>query len=361
MMFTGMYTWHMKASCDSTRRTGIMERIGFIGVGQRTQRHYMPLSSACGFTHVGFYSRSDRSDVASRWCRQYASASELATDVDVLIVCIPSDEIVHLLASIVKDCHRLPYFVVETPATHALASFAQCNPHVRIAVAENWPLRTWNVIARDVVTSGLLGRVNVVVNDFRGYEYHGYAMMRQLASHAGSTSPVSAFGMSWSTGDVLCQTGVLRENWDVGCIELASGVRLINNFNSIHSRSHARGPRSMRILCEHGAVWGDDAVNFGVTHERSGEVTTVIPSVTRDETSGNVTHVAVELSGTKFEVECDPRFDDESMSVVRMLEGIRSGRWNYSVADASCDVNCVNALRHSSHMGCHVRFNNITV
>lgn len=339
-------------------------RVGFVGVGTRVRTHYMPIIGKLdGFLNAGFHARSTHDDVANdNACVQHNTLQDLVASSDIIFISVPATSTADVLRDVITMCQSTgTLIVIETPVTLDVLPIVAAHPATKIVVAENWPLRTWNVLAADVIRSGVIGHVNVIVNDFRGYEYHGFAMMRALASADGrDTIPRRVCGMSWSTGPVACQTGILTENWDVGCIELGDGVHLLNNFNSVHSRSKARGPRSMRIMCEHGAMWGDDMNDTGISTEHNGVVDHHIPLIVRDQLTNNLASVTLNVGHTKFEVACDPRFDDEQMSIVRLFTRLRDvvhgSDVGYTPNDAWCDIRCVDALRYSSRMGFHVVF-----
>lgn len=237
-------------------------RVGFIGAGGRMQRYYMPVIQALQeIEAVGFWTRSDETAAAAEAAtgiRRYTDVTSLDADVDCLIVCVPAHALDSVVIKLYKETRG--HLLIETPVMAEVVAQeawdAMRDRRRIVCAAENWPFRPMELLKRQVVQSGILGQLNTVVNDFRGYEYHGIAMMR---AYAGSAFPRSVFGLSWSTGDVDFTSSegepkLLRENWDVGVVELESGHRLIHTFDSVHSRTKARGPRSLRAMCTRGCV-----------------------------------------------------------------------------------------------------------
>lgn len=337
-------------------------RIGFIGCGTRVTDHYLKMiPHVGGLVVTGFITKTDTKEIIHQGNKleQFTDIPALAAVCDLIFVCTPYNLTTSIVCEVMKyDVH----IVVETPIyDYTLVEIAKQNNAIRkykISVAENWPFRPSEVLKQKIISSGLLGKINTIINDFRGYEYHAFAMMRSYDR----SKPLTAIGSSFSTGDVVITdaTGIqktLTENWDVGLVTLESETRLIHNFNSIHSRSKTRGTRSLRVMCTNGSISSDDFDNFVVEWDING-----VPQRSELDVYQGMLHREIAGAGITVANEdfmwrspiCDFAFNEEDLSIYNLLQAIRDAihieHMNgvvYSVEESYIDAFCVNAIRQS--------------
>lgn len=361
-------------------------KVGFIGAGRRMQDFYMPvmakhLKSFCTPRHnyhpIGFVTRTAKTAqqaTEATGMKRYKNALELSKDVDMLIVCVNAQGMPDAsMAALRTDVPVL----LETPVTSQEVAQAAATRTIPTAVAEQWPMRPFEQFRRKCLDTGMWGKVNVVVNNFRGYEYHAMAMMR---SYAGGARPHAVQGMSWSCGPVKLvndrgETKVLDENWDVGTVILTNGVRLVHNFNSVHSRSRARGPRSLDVHCQRGMIGADDSVGGGNKHLQNfvwsdDEGRPVKPDVYIDNIVGNSPAVMSCKLNNKEVMWVNPyrvstsgicMLDSQQVAIMEVLDGLVEDRPTYKVEEAFVDWVTVMLMRQSSQQGRVLQFPNLGV
>jgi predicted dehydrogenase len=340
-------------------------RVGFVGCGSRVTDHYFKvIPHVGGLTVSGFTSKTCKSIVTHEGLELPAvtDVHALAEMCDIVSVCVPHQLTTGIVCELIKhDVH----IIVETPIyDYTLVELAQQNNATRrhkISVAENWPFRPSELLKRRIVGSGVIGRLNAVVNDFRGYEYHAFAMMR--AYDRSRPNLQACVGTHFSSGDVIvtAQDGsqkTLTENWDIGVIPLESGVRLLHSFNSIHSRAKTRGPRSLRALCSNGAISSDDFNDFRVEWDVNGIPQRAEPDVYLGAMHSEIAGVGVVVAGEEFTWRspvCDVPFNEEDLSILYMFEEVRNRIHTehvkdvvYSVEESYIDSLCVNTIAQRS-------------
>lgn len=342
-------------------------RVGFIGAGRRMQEYYMPvIKSMTNIEPIGFMTRSQKTAdqcTAATSLKRYRTINKLAKDVDMLVICVPASIIHNAVVEILKHKEIKTPLLIETPIQSefiARTSY-ECRNDRIICAAENWPYRPAELLKLDIVKSGLLGNVNVVVNEFRGYEYHGMAMMRNLI---GRGYPVEVVGSSFSTGDVefTDENGnnkILTENWDVGVITLDSGHRMINNFNSVHSRVKTRGNRSMRVSCTNGCMSSDDVDDFTIWIGAGNTRKLHNVRVWDGDDHPNVVGLDVTVNEKQFTwaSPCHSvALDEQQLSTYTLLSKMEDAVMNgaeapYPAYQAFIDWTCVQSLRTASAWG----------
>lgn len=341
-------------------------KVGFIGAGHRMQEFYLPLIQLFDDIEiVGFWTRSQATAEQAKQTTgicQYDEINILSKLVDMLIICVPTSA-----TNLILDCikNTSVHLLIETPiVSEEIAKLSYELTDIRIInVAENWPFRPAEQIKNSIVKGGHIGKPNVVVNDFRGYEYHGIAMCR---SYFDNPFPTTAVGTSFSFGPVTIISGdakkTLDENWDVGVLEFENGGRMVHNFNSIHSRAKTRGTRSLRVMCENGCVSSDDLSDLkmwydvdGIPHEKS--VTIINETNNRKTTS--ISFKDRRFSWTDIMTKDFAILDEQQSSIYSMISamkdqvaGLKTFKNKVNPAwQGWIDWTCVNALRTSSAWG----------
>lgn len=351
-------------------------KIGFIGAGSRVVDYYLPiLDQLERFEVAGFNTRSEDTAkrVATSTGMKHMTIADLNDVSDVLFVIVPANAISGVVQTIMDQTDKP--LVIETPvmSEHIARMSWERRNNRQFFAAENWPYRPMNIVMKMIIDAGIIGNVNTVVNDFRGYEYHAFAMMRALAEGGRSTPratyPTSVIGATWSSGmvDLVTDKGEskrLQENWDIGIMQLNNGVRLIHNFNSVHSRTGARGPRSLRIMGTDGFIGADDTVGAELTITRDGRPVPVDIEIVK---SGDILKsIDVDVEGKKFTYDgCNAPFDDQQHSTRLMLEELHKeivggqNAWTYDAWKSWVDWNCVQGLRYSASKGQMVTYPNV--
>ena len=341
-------------------------RIGFYGAGRRMQDFYLPVINShpqLAFEPVGFVTRTDKTAgqaTAATGLKRFPYVGEMAKEVDLIIVCVNAEGMVECSMDALRTDKAV---LLETPVTSEDV-VRLANSRVPITgVAEQWPFRPMEQFRRAIIKTGTMGKLNVIQNSLRGYEYHAMAMMRAYTRKFDRASmPAVLQGMSWSNGPVNLIDGngihkTLVENWDVGAIRLVDNVRLIHNFNSVHSRSQARGPRSLNIYCERGALCADDCNDIHFVESIDGQAVTVDVSVLKDEDTNAPHTLRCSISGEVHEWVNPYReaknLDEQEVAIMTVLDGMVDAILDnkavpYPVGDAFVDWLCVMGLRQAS-------------
>ena len=180
-------------------------RIAFVGAGNRVRKIYLPVLQALEqqCLVVGVTTRSRTSGVEAEktlGCPWYDSISKLteATQPDLLMVSVPPQNnaaaATQALATGYPTLLETP-LALNLPEAQAVTQLANSS-NTQVAVVEQKPFLPYEIFKRQLIDSGALGRVTVVQNDFRAYDYHAIAQLRRYLSptvQPATAQAVSAF------------------------------------------------------------------------------------------------------------------------------------------------------------------------
>lgn len=241
-------------------------KIGIVGAGKRVHDMYGPVFKACksDIEISGFWNRDpikgQKLTDAFGYTR-YTDLTKLASNSDALVIVVNSSA----LNTVEMDCISFGKpLIAETPVWTKEVVIAAQKAGIPFQIAEQtpWlPSEQFKLNLLNIDKFGL-GKPHTVVNDFRTFEYHGLAQLRNYIGF--DKIPIEVCGMShgkpmfpFKDGNGVEQRGHI-ENWDSGQIRFATGELAIYNFSSLYNRCQYRKPRSLRIYTDRASVVNDD-------------------------------------------------------------------------------------------------------
>lgn len=250
--------------------------------------------------------------------------------------------------------YNKPIFI-ETPVwTKEVVEKAK-QKNISVAVAEQTPYLPIEEFKNLLLKSKYIGKVSVIQNDFRTFEYHGLAQLRRYIGY--DKKPNEVCGMTHSIdlpefldGNNKSQKHI--ENWDVGQIRFSSGELAIYNYSSMYTRCGFRIPKSMRIYTDKATISNEDS-KFNVKVLKDKKTHDINIDVQYDG-YGNINKLSCELFDEH--IEWNKKYhllNDNQEAIEKLLSNFQNhvlGHENllYDVQQGWIDFSLLLAIRHSS-------------
>tara|TARA_R110002072_G_scaffold11127_2_gene50659 strand:- start:987 stop:1991 length:1005 start_codon:yes stop_codon:yes gene_type:complete len=240
------------------------KRIGLIGAGNRTINYNLPILKLMSddLEIVGVTTKSGklhrRMDVAAP---VFTSITKMVAETkpDILIISIKSNTVTEVLDEVIST--NVP-FVLETTDNYSIYNTIS-ESGAKAGVLEQWPFLPLEQFKKMVLESGVLGQILSVENDYRTYDYHGAAQLRNYL--AGETTPKiislksvennyrSEFYVDKEGESKMPALEKIRAK--VGLFE--NGTMLIYKFSDKHKNMPFRKFRSLKVAGSKGSIIGD--------------------------------------------------------------------------------------------------------
>ncbi len=341
-------------------------RVALVGIGKRARTVYLPMLKrmSAHFSIVGFTSRHpDRgmkaaTDLGLRFYSSITALNEQATP-DVYIVCVPGRSVGAVMRQLVL-LHKP--ILLETPIApsysraRSLARYIERH-NARVAVAEQKPFLPMEQFKQRLIQEGVLGKITVVENDFRTYDYHGIAQLRRYLHAA---QPRSALALSTTGALTEYQAaagaeGPRSEKWDMGMAACTDGRILIHHYNSIGKTVPFRGPKSLRIYGEKGSMYNNEV---WIVNAATRETEHQIVQETRTP-AGALLSLHAQFSFTTYRWEnpwSNYSFTDDEIALATQLGGLHAMATQNatplcSYSEALKDYALFFAFKYSARMG----------
>ena len=319
-----------------------MSVVGIIGAGKRYVNYYKPVIDAMGLEVSGFVTKTGKisDNVGDYSC--YRNIKELCeeTHPDFLIAVVPYYETPNIL---MQACDVECDVLVETP----VGRYSQMQPIIQkiyqsqilAGVVEQWCFFPLEQFKKMIIDSGVIGRVLFAENDYRTYNYHG---MAQLRNYIGKDANVSNV------------VGRMRKNyplngkddfWNISLAHFDNDSTLLFKYSDLMGKcDELRGVRNLRIYGETGSVIAgcrtEDGVESFSVLDSDGNVCfldvdvvedrdTVI-SITSKLPSGEI--ISWENPYSKFS------FNDDQIGIASHIQGMIDGKLLWSVEDGFKDM-----------------------
>lgn len=241
------------------------KRIGLIGAGNRAKGYNLPILKllADKAEVVGIVTKSGRLSEEFECLNAPVFNSITAmvkeTDPEVLVLSIKSYAVLEVLDEVLSV--NVP-FVLETTDNSAVYSKLE-GATVPVGILEQWPFLPLERFKKQIIESGALGQIISVENDFRTYDYHGAAQVRNYLP--GQQPPkilgLKGFGNNFRSeyyvdkeGDEKIPT-LERMKVKVGIFE--NGTLLMYKFSDRHKNMPFRNFKSLKVNGTRGSITGD--------------------------------------------------------------------------------------------------------
>jgi predicted dehydrogenase len=258
-----------------------MIKIALVGAGKRMKNMNIPiLKQQDRVEIVGVTTKSGalKEDVGLE-VPVYSSIDEMFDEVDpeLVYVSVPHTSTHKVLMELIN--YNVP-ILVDTPLSLNIdlardIAFNAKQKGVTIGVVEEWPYLPIECFKKKIVDSGVIGSVVAVENDYRTYDYHGPAQLRNYLPK--NVRPVRA-----QQDGLVCQMpkhqtkdgNIFPEStdvWRVSIIKFNNGTLCINKYSSIYKKVDFRISNSLRIYGQKGTIIADCLLsgefNFSILDE----------------------------------------------------------------------------------------------
>ncbi len=326
-------------------------KVGLVGASRRLVDFYVPILQQLSdkYEIVGFTTFSAdgfRRFESQTGFQSFRNPEELVERAkpELLVLAVPGQM---NEATVMRLLDLKIPILAETPLAWTVAGTkraiekATAN-NVLLGVAEQFPFLPLEQFRKQLLSSGALGTVYVVHNDFHSYAYHGIAQLRRYLK--GNPSQARCIGITYPPSPV----DGLRTYWQTASVTYDDRSLLIHNFSGPDRNLQ----KSVRILGTLGAMHNDEIRLAQPESKKTGAC-----SVVRTETPArHLASLSADVPGIEKMVWENPfvayPFSDEQIGVASLLEGmylsVRQGAPPpYSAQDFLGDIEIVQAFRFS--------------
>ena len=342
----------------------------FIGAGRRMQTIYLPVLQQLNqdFDLVGVTTRSQKTAQQATQATGLEAFGDLSTLIrktnpDLFIVCVPPEANVEVSMQAISTGKAV---LLETPLSFSmrkarkLAHFCK-KATAPIGVTEQKPFLPWELFKQTLLQTGVFGQIIMVENDFRSYDYHAIAQLRNYLGYERKPVRIQSLSKEMLLPVVLTESmneraSTLQEQeiWDLAHILFDDGTFMVHHFTSQYKVKPYRTFQSLRIYGEKGSLVNDQLavldVSSGQTHRPTIEVKHT-PIENRAPTS-----IATTLPNGEKVTWNNPfketAFTDDQVALAIHLQKMREailegGSSLYQVQDALIDQEIIKAMRLS--------------
>ena len=249
-----------------------MIRICLVGVGKRMVNMNLPILNQLKdkIEIVGATTKSGTiNEKVGLDIPVYTSIGDMCEeeDPDFVYVSVPHTQTYNVLMTLIN--YRVP-ILVDTPIslsleeTYAVMMNSQ-ERNVPIAVVEDWPYLPIECFKKEVIDSGALGKVFSVENDYRTYDYHGFAQLRNYLPDNLAPVSINQDIAGYEIEKCIRKDGLLVQNesdiWRHTFIQFNDGTLLINKYSSFYKKVPFRISNSLRVYGTRGTIIADCLLN----------------------------------------------------------------------------------------------------
>jgi len=241
-----------------------MKRIGLIGAGTRTRDYNLPIleSMSDRLEIVGVTTKSGKLregiDISAPVFKSVTKMIK-ETKPDTLIISIKSSLVTEVLDEVIES--GLPFMIETTDNASVYSKLS--NKEAKAGVLEQWPFLPLEQFKKQLIERGVLGQILSVENDYRTYDYHGAAQLRNYLPGSTPAKLVSIktlenrynseFYVDTSNNQKMPALETLRAK--IGFFE--NGTLLVYKFSDKHKTMPFRNFKSLKIVGSRGSVVGD--------------------------------------------------------------------------------------------------------
>jgi len=247
------------------------KRIGLIGAGNRTKDYNLPilelLSDDLEIVGVTTKSGKLRDGLESITAPVFSSITTMVeeTSPDVLIVSIKSSTVEEVLDEVVST--DVP-FLIETTDNYAVYS-KLAESGAKASILEQWPFLPLEQFKKAVINSqsSPLGQIVSVENDYRTYDYHGAAQLRNYLPGSPKLISLKALQNNYRSEFYVDKSGqeqmpaLERIRAKIGLFE--NGTMLVYKFSDRHKNMPFRNSKALKVVGSKGSITGDCLLDGG--------------------------------------------------------------------------------------------------
>ena len=245
-----------------------MRKVALIGAGNRAKNYNLPILKQM-LDKVDVVGIATKSGAISKEFEvfnapAFASITRMVkeTSPDIIIVTIKSSVVGSVLNEVLDL--NIP-FLIETTDDYGVYSKIRERARVPVGVLEQWPFLPMEQFKKLILSKGLLGEINVVENNFRTYDYHGAAQIRNYLPAKYKITSLKGFTTTFQTEAYVNKEATRvdrsfeRVRIKTGTFE--NGTLLIYKFSDKHKNMPFRGHNTLNVYGSRGAIISDCLVN----------------------------------------------------------------------------------------------------
>jgi len=326
-----------------------MKKIALVGAGNRTKNYNLPILDQMRdkIEIVGVATKSGKLSPDSGLDKipVFDSITKMVeeTKPEAVLVSIKSSALSGILDELLAL--DLPILLETTDNFEVYAKIKQ-GGNEKIGILEQWPFLPMEKLKKGIIDSEALGRILVVENNFRTYDYHGSAQIRnylqselQVANLKGHTSIYGSepfvdkkgSAVNSSSERIRVKTGVFQD-----------GTLLIYKYSDVHKKMPFRGHSTLNIYGTKGSIVAgcllDEYCDINVLDE---EGTTHNLRVNKEYDGENIRKLSVELPNSE-EIVWENKYKDlseQQLATAYLFEEMLvKGNIIYSVEDTIQDM-----------------------
>lgn len=233
-----------------------MIKICLVGAGKRMQQMNLPILKQLNsrVEVVGITTRRGNVDTESMGLYKvpvFDSLDRMYEEVkpDLILISIPYAQVFEVLKKAIPK--KVP-ILVETPISFDLTQTNIIQQMSKkhdclLGVIEDWPYLPMECFKKILIKSGVLGDIMVVENDYRTYDYHGIAQLRNYL-------PKNTYPISIKQEQSFYNVVEKSDHWKITTAKFNNGTLFINKYSSLYKKVDFRIRKELRIYGNRGTV-----------------------------------------------------------------------------------------------------------
>lgn len=238
-----------------------MKKVALVGAGNRTINYNLPILKQMQdkIKIVGVTTKSGKvgqeSGLTDTPVFNSITTMVKETNPDAVIVSIKSS----VVATVLDELLSLDTLVLlETTDDFQVYNKIKNSATSRVGILEQWPYLPMEQLKKSILEEGFLGRVLVVENNFRTYDYHGSAQVRNYLSTQAKIESLKGFTNTYESEPFVGKdgefTGASVEGFRIKAGVFDDGTLLIYKYSDKHKKMPFRGHNTLNIHGTMGSI-----------------------------------------------------------------------------------------------------------
>ena len=245
-----------------------MRKVALIGAGNRAKNYNLPILKQMldKVKIVGIATKSGTASEDFNFLNApvFSSITKMVkeTSPDVMIISIKSSVVNSILDEVIDLSTP---FLIETTDDYGVYSKIKQKAEFSVGVLEQWPFLPMEQFKKMLLSKGLLGEITVVENNFRTYDYHGAAQIRNYLPTKYKITNLKGFSTTFET-EAHMQKGLTRADRAFERVRIKTGIfengtLLIYKFSDKHKNMPFRGHNTLNVYGSRGSIVSDCLVD----------------------------------------------------------------------------------------------------
>jgi len=227
-----------------------VKKIGIVGAGKRYVDYYKDVIESFDLEISGFVTQSGKlSDEVGDY-EVFATVSELVNhdEPDFLLAVVPYYATPQIVLEATKvECDILVETPFPPPQHWDVIRATVEESGIVVGVVEQWPFLPLECFKKKVIEAGLLGDIHLVENDYRTYNYHGMAQLRNyVGKDVGIKNVIASTHKNYPLNDN-------DDYWNITLAEFENGATLLFKHSDLAKREIAKNMRGTPSIRIHGS------------------------------------------------------------------------------------------------------------